>query len=401
MAIGTSWSVLVSRDFSFSYGGYSFTFRQNIDGYYEQLNSTTARVHLRAWIENITQWSWTGTNKSWGIWCTDGASYDTGGRTDASTLPGYTGRLLPDANGVYFDIAAGSNFNVHFNYQIPIAGYNHTVDANVSIPTFATAPSGLSVNVTSRTYNTLTMSGSLNSWGTHSGSNQAFCLGVFPSSATSWAGGRREWINNSPGETKSYSATLSNSSTSLDGGVTLKGCGAYKAGIYARNGSGLEASYVNSTVYYTPPAQPSISVTDAGYTFTNRKVTVTCTGANTSYNNNNTVTFYYRYKKSTDANYGSWVSMGTGTATSSKSATLTLDGSTTYNFQVLQQYQSQNSDAASANYTTPAVPDQGILYAPVNGVAKKIIKLYGSVNGQTKEIKKLYGSVNGQSKRIF
>lgn len=278
---------------------------------------------------------------------------------------------------------------------------NASANFTVTFPTGATAPSGLSVSVTSRTYNTLTMSGSLNSWGTHSGSNQAFCLGVFPSSATSWAGGRREWINNSPGETKSYSATLSNSSTSLDGGVTLKGCGAYKAGIYARNGSGLEASYVNSTVYYTPPAQPSISVTDAGYTFTNRKVTVTCTGANTSYNNNNTVTFYYRYKKSTDANYGSWVSMGTGTATSSKSATLTLDGSTTYNFQVLQQYQSQNSDAASANYTTPAVPDQGILYGPVNGVAKKIIKLYGSVNGQTKEIKKLYGSVNGQSKRIF
>lgn len=401
MAIGTSWSVLVSRDFGFSYGGYNFTLRQNIDGYYEQINSTTARVHLRAWIENITQYSWTGTNKSWGIWCTDGVSYDTGGRTDATTLPAYTGHHLPDANGVSFDVSHGTNFNAHLNYQIPIAGYNHTVDVNISIPTFSSAPSGLAVSVSSRTYNSFTLSGSLSSWGNHTGSNQAFCLGVLSSSVSSWSGGRLEWQNLNPGETKSFSGTVNNSSVSLDGGQTIKGCGAYKVGVYARNGSGLENSTANSSIYYTPPATPSITVADDGYTLAKRKVKVVCTGADTSKNYANTVTFYYRYKKSTDTNYGSWVSMGTGSATTYKTATLNLDGSTTYDFQVLQQYQNQNSVAASASITTPAVPDQAIFYGAVNGSSKKIIKSFGSENDLSKRVIKWYGSVNGSSKRIF
>lgn len=401
MALGTSWSTLAVQSFNFSYGGYSFTFEQAVDGYYEKLNSTTARVHLRGWIKNASSWGWTGTNKTWGIWCTNGASYDTGGRTDSATMSAGVGHHLPDSNGVYFDIAAGSSFTVNMNYKIPIAGYDHTISAATSVPAFATAPSGLSVSVTGRTYNSFSMSGSISSWGVHTGANQAFVFGVFPSSVTSWTGGRKEWQNLNPGETKSYSGTVSNSSVALDGGVTIKGCGLYKVGLYVRNGSSLDNSLVLSTAYYTPPAPPTISVTDAGYTFTQRKVTITCTGANTTYNYNNNVIFYYRYKKSTDSTYSAWTSMGTGAVTGSKSVTLTLPGSTTYNFQVLQQYQSQNSETKTATYTTLAVPDQGILYAPVNGTSKRVRKLYGSVNGESKEIVKLYGSVNGKSKRIY
>lgn len=395
----TSWETLTVQDFSFTYG-YNYTFRQAIDGYYEQLNSTTARVHLRAWIENRNSvYGWDGSNKNWRLW---GSSYDSGTRTDSAALPANFGRHLPDDNGVTVDVSAGSSFTVSYTYNVPIAGYSHTISVSVSVPTFATNPSGLSVSVSSRTYDSFTLAGSLTSWGTHTGSNQAFCLGVLVSNATSWSFGRLEWVNTNPGETKSFSGTVNNSSTPGDGGTTIKGASPYKVGVYARNGSGLYSWALNSSVQYTPPAPlTSVLFSNAGYTFTKRKVTFTATGSNSTKNSTNTVTFYYRYKKSTDSSYSSWISLGTGAATSSKTATIELDGSTTYNFQFKQTYQGQDSVVSTPNFTTPAVPAQGILYGSVNGKTKKITKLYGSVNGQSKEIVKLYGPVNGKAKRIY
>lgn len=278
---------------------------------------------------------------------------------------------------------------------------NAGVNFTVTFPTGAIPPSGISVKYNSCTYNSVNGTTTITSWGT--GTNRVLEQIAVNSSATpsNWTSKGRI-VRQNPTNALTYTNSVSNATANLvlDGGITLKGCASYKLAGWANTSDG-GVGVLDNTLRYLPPAQPSGSASDAGYTFTKRKVTITCAGAGTSSNYANTVTFYYRYKKSTDSNYGPWTSMGTGTATSSKSVTLTLNGSTTYNFQVLQQYQGLNSNSASFNYTTPAVPDQGILYAPVNGTAKRIRKLYGSVNGQTKEIKKLYGSVNGQSKRIF
>ena len=262
----------------------------------------------------------------------------------------------------------------------------------VSFPSGASAPTGLATQVTARTWNSATMKTSVSSWGTGVGPNR-LVIHLSPTyNDETYI--RQDEANYSP-----FTATINNSSTAgTHQAFTMKGCHTLYPYIYAYNGS-VDATTWGSA-FYLPPAPPSATVTDDGYTLTKSKALLTLTGDQTN-NNAATVTFYYRYKKSSDANYGNWVSMGTGSVTGSKTASLELDGSTTYNFQFLQQYQSQNSESVTVNYTTPAVPDQGILYGSVNGQSKRIRKLYGSVNGETKKIVKLYASVNGVSKLIY
>lgn len=272
----------------------------------------------------------------------------------------------------------------------------------VTFPSGSTAPSGGSVTYNSCTWNSVNITSSLSSWGTgYSGTPNLEQI-VVNSSATAsdWTTkGRIVLAHATSSTSNTASVSNANQTASYDGGITIKGCTAFKVAMWGSTNVGSTNAFSNTT-HYTPPAPPSATITNDGYTLTKNKVLLTLNG-NQSNNNAATVTFCYRYKKSSDSSYSNWVNMGTGSVRGSKTASLELDGSTIYNFQFLQQYQGQNSEIKTVNYTAPAVPDQGILYAPVNGVAKKIIKLYGSVNGQTKEIKKLYGSVNGQSKRIF
>lgn len=57
---------------------------------------------------------------------------------------------------------------------------------------------------------------------------------------------------------------------------------------------------------------------------------------------------------------------------------------------------------ASGSFTV-SFPDnfESRFYGPVNGHAKRIIRLYGEKGGQIKRIVKLYGSVDGKTKRVL
>lgn len=138
--LGTSWATLGNLEsYSFYSDGLPFDFEYAIDGYYEKISNTTVRIHLRAWIKANTGYSWTDANKSWRIWCTDGASFDTSSQNDSAYIDS-NGHHLPNDNGVSFDITqsgyfSGATFNVHFNYEIPYASQDHTLDRSVSIRT--------------------------------------------------------------------------------------------------------------------------------------------------------------------------------------------------------------------------------------------------------------------------
>lgn len=320
--------------------------------------------------------------------------------------------VLTQNTGITFNNGSASQGFSNVSFSVGTSDTSHqlnfhssdgyTINFTVTFPTGSTAPSGGSVTYNSCTWNSVNITSSLSSWGTgYSGTPNLEQI-VVNSSATAsdWATKGRIVLSHATSST-SNTASISNANqtASYDGGITIKGCTAFKVAMWGSTNIGSTNAFSNTT-HYTPPAPPSATVTDGGYTLTQRKVTLTLTG-DQSNNNAATVTFYYRYKKSSDSSYGSWTSMGSGTVTGSKSVTLNLPGNTAYNFQFLQQYQNQNSETKTVNYTTPAVPDQGILYGSVNGQSKRIRKLYGSVNGQTKKIVKLYASVNGVSKLIY
>lgn len=75
-----------------------------------------------------------------------------------------------------------------------------------------------------------------------------------------------------------------------------------------------------------------------------------------------------------------------------------LEPSTTYYFKATANNTKMSTNSSIESATTASEP---IFYVPVNGVAKKTVRLYCSVNGKTKLVEKLYGSVNGVTKRIF
>lgn len=273
----------------------------------------------------------------------------------------------------------------------------------VNFPSGGTGPSGGSVTYNSCTWNSVNITSKVSSWGSgYSGTPNLEQI-VVNSSATAsdWTTFGRIVKQNATFSTSStQSVSNANAGLVLDGGITIKGCTSFKVAMWASTTAGYTSAFSN-TVHYTPPAPPSATVVDDGYTYTQRKTKLTLTGGNSTNNNSATVTFYYRYKKASESAYGAWMSMGTGTVTGSKTVTINLEGNTAYNIQFKQQYQGQDSEIILKNYTTPAVPIQVALYGSVNNQTKRVTKLYGSVNGQTKKVTKLYGSVNGQTKLIY
>lgn len=323
-------------------------------------------------------------------------SFTVNGTTTTRSIAANTGSFA--VNNTSFSVGAtATSKSVSWSSS---DGYSGSF--TVTFPSGATSPTAGDTTLNSRTWNSVNLTGRVSSWGTYSGSNQAFCIGVLGSSATSWSGGRNESVNENPGTTTSRTATINNSSTKTDGGINIRGGLAFKIGTYCRNGSGLENAKVMSTVYYLPPSPLTAGTATVG-ALSNDKypVTLAATGGSSTNNNSVTVTTYYRIKKSTDSSYGSWTSMGTGTPWTQKTATIQADPSTSYNVQFKQTYQSQDSQTYTTGFTTPGLPFTPTAYGSVDGASEKIERLYGPVNGQSKRIRKLYASVNGQSKLIY
>ena len=227
---------------------------------------------------------------------------------------------------------------------------------SVNIPAQATNPTAGDTTVNSRTWNSVNLTGKVSSWGTYTGSNQAFCLAAIVSSATAWGSGRREYQNLNPGTATSLTGTINNDSVAGDGGITLKGCTSFKVGTYCRNGSSKDNSKVMGTVYYLPPAPlQTLSVNTQTPSDTADQVTIklNITGGNSTNNENVTVTTEYRTNIG-GAGWGAWTSAGTGTPWTTKNPTFTTKYNQSVQVEARQVYQSQYSEVKSLSFTSQA-----------------------------------------------
>ncbi len=266
--------------------------------------------------------------------------------------------LRPTITG-YTISTSGGTYNWQFTQP---AGGVLGCSGTITVPAqSSTPPSGASATWKSHTWNSVTMTAKLTSWGSGYTTSSNVLQGIVcKSTATNnnW-GGRifREVLKAST--TLTADGTLSNSNTfNVDGGMTLKGCTAYKiAGWAATNigDTGL-ATGLNSTVYYTPPSPlTTLSKSESASSTANSVThTITMVGGNSTNNNDVTVTTQYRYSTDGGTNYSAWASAGTGKPWDTKTATFTSTYGASIKVQARQQYQSQNSEVKELSYTATA-----------------------------------------------
>ena len=352
MALPTSWGSVAGGTVNFSYSGLSFSFRIYIDGYYQKLSNTSARVHIRGYVDNPGPNGWSGTNKTYRLWITNNVGttiWDTGTQTDSATL--YAGE------GHYFyadgtkDVSPGENLTYHLTYSVPAAGASNTIAGAAGVPTFVSPPSSLSFSVTGRTYKSFTANTVVGNWG--GGSS---CTRVFKVLKAQYTGGQ-----DALGKTSTSSSTGNVSITVGTGNYDdlvgtafdVKGAGGYYLGLYAANEGGA-TRYGPNTVYYTPPAPlASITQSQSGSNTANSVThTIKIKGGASTINNSNAVTTQYRYSTDGGSSYISWTNIsGTASAWVEKSFTFTSTYGASIKVQARQVYQSQYSETKELGYT--------------------------------------------------
>lgn len=292
--------------------------------------------------------------------------------------------------------ATSANIEVLWSYNNGTA--SNSITYTLYFDAATSPPSGASMSYVGCTWNSVVVRGKVSNWGIgYSGTpSRHFAILNSSSSSSAWTGRKEKNVDGS--STSDSQVTISNSSydAEYDGGIDIKGCLAFKVGMWYGTsvGSGQVGDY---TTRYTPPAPlqsisraESYSTTqlDAGKAI----IVFSVLGGSSSNNHNVTVTTQFRYKYGSNAWTG-WQDIGTGTPWTAKEITLKLPYDTSVVVQARQVYQGLYSEVKELSFTSIRPP----LYGSVGGQAKPIRKLYGSVNGRTVLIKKLYASVNGQT----
>lgn len=296
-----------------------------------------------------------------------------------------------------------ASFTVPYNASVTVKArqiYNNLASEEKSVSftsNAGTAPSSLSASITSATYNSAVVSGTVGSYGYPSGaSNRYFCIGLNINGSS--IANRREAASNK-GAT-SWSTTINNSSSNKGGAFDLKGMLPVYPFIWVTNT--VKTNQYFGSVYYLPPAPGQLSYTLDSQTPTTKVYTVSYAGVAA-----NNITGYtaadlkrtFRYSTDGGSTWTYVDNAATKTLTTVSSFTITLNAQDSVQVEAYLTYKSKNSTTSTLTITNSSAPVY--LYGSVNGEAKQVIKLYGSANGETVKIKKLYGSVNGVSRLVY
>lgn len=284
------------------------------------------------------------------------------------------------------------------------------------IPSAATAPSGGAVSFVSSTWNSVTITSSISSWGTGytSGTTQLVAGVIAPTATQSdWGGKGRQVVFTpvSASTTSRNTGVTTAGSSSVSGGWPIKGCTDFKllGGGQTSVGNSL---VISSQQYSTPPAPSTLSfVNDGG----SSSIVFTGTFAGIAGDNSTSydatqLTRTIRYKKAGDAGWTYIENQSQEAVDAVSTFNITLRPQETADVEAWQTYKSANS-----SISTMRLKNDGRIVHFYGGVreldpqtgtwsnpeAKEVVKLYGSVNGARKKIIKLYGSVNGVAKQVY
>lgn len=270
------------------------------------------------------------------------------------------------------------------------------LDWNISFSASGSAPSGLAVTYVSNTWNSVTGSVTLSSYGTPSSdANRYIEFGVVDPSNNEYGSPYRYKTKKA---VNSETFTVTNSDY---GAFVIKGCIGYKVGGWATN-TVMYTKTLDSTVRYTPPAPGQLSYTDEGNGSWRVVYTGVAANNSTSYTAADLVRTF-RYKDSSSSTW-TYVQQDTQAAiTDTTTSVIPISPQHTVEIEAWMTYKGGQSEVSSTTITNdaPAAHLYGSVPGQVRNESAEIEKLYGSVNGQTKKITKLYASVGGVTKLIF
>lgn len=215
-----------------------------------------------------------------------------------------------------------------------------------TLPAKSSAPTGLYINNVSSTWNSVTGTVGLSSYGSGSGTKILELLVL----TQSYVGGLPHRYERVTDGSMSKTLTVTNSSAyPAAGSIDIKGAGTYYTGVYANNGSET-TRYAGGSIA-TPPS-PLQSITySATQGSTNVAISITITGGTSTNNNSNTVTTYYRYSTNGGSSYSSWASAGTGTTWTAKTASFTCNYGASVVVQAKQTYSGKDSEVRQITFT--------------------------------------------------
>ncbi|MBR3353390.1 hypothetical protein IKG49_02240 [Candidatus Saccharibacteria bacterium] len=202
-----------------------------------------------------------------------------------------------------------------FTWSCPWYSGTRSYSCSGYIPSGVTAPSGLSVSLNSKTYNSATFKVSLSSYGVPSGTDGRYIEAAILNQNSYGASYRFAVARN----TTSSNITVSNSSSANPSSFNIEGNHRYWYGGYASN---TQASTSTVTGSFYTPCPPLATLTLASQTYsTYDKVNATINYTRSSDGGAETRTGYYRYSTDGGANYSSWASFGTISAAVGTNAT--------------------------------------------------------------------------------
>lgn len=256
----------------------------------------------------------------------------------------------------------------------------------------ASAPTGLTAEFISSTWNSVTAKASVTGWG---GSSSAGLQFVVNSVASDYDHARQAYDVGS-GMTGQLTATNSNITWKFDETFPLTGMRKWYLSGWAKNTANIIATYFDQTVRYLPPAPGNLSYTHTPDT-TNYTLSYVGVPAN-NISNYDTGSYkkVIRYKTAASDWVTTEYTTGVGTASTKN---IIIPFGATVTVEAWQEYHGEKSEVTTTTITNADSPAR--LYGSVSGQAKEIRKLYAPLNGQAKEIQKLYASVNGVAKLVY
>lgn len=370
LTLTTSWQAFNQGDFVADGG--SFWCHTKQYAYYEKINSSTARVHIKqvVWADG----TWYGTNNYYRTRDVDSARIDSGYNKYAS---GFGSGETTVYEG-YYDITSSSEVSIICYFATYGGTYytDHTTAIKVPSSAFYSAPSNPTISDVSTTTTTLTGTLNLSSWGNPSSGRFEYYFGTTSDTTSDYT------LSPTSGYSSSKTASINKTGLTTNQHYYVR----YRVwNQQLNNPSGL----ILGGAYITKPAASTNHTVD-NVEMTSVRINWSIPADGGHYDKK----YYYSLD-----NGSTWVLAKTYSGGSAGTGDCTISGLSpctgyTAKFKV-------TTTAGTTNCPDFTIKTSGGLYGSVAGKTKKIIKLYGSVAGKTKEIKKLYASVNGVTKRIF
>lgn len=208
--------------------------------------------------------------------------------------------LVSNISG-YSISTSGGTYNWRFkNPNGGVLGCSGTI----TIPAQSSPPTGPSVSVGAITWDSISITGGVSSWGSANSNTKLNLMATIPT-ATTYSGSARAGYTYTTTDTSKSIALTNLNKWDADGGLDIVGCTNFKAAMLAESTNG-NVNAITSSTYWTPPA-PTTTITKVSETsLDDTQNRVVIRGVGTTANNASGAKVHRIYRVSINGTWGNW-----------------------------------------------------------------------------------------------